>query len=187
MNSGTITTNGANVYLGGWLSYNPGADNLATLDLSENTVYLIGTLDNTPADNPSSGGVLTLTPGVTSSTGSWYLAGGRIYEGTIDATAAPLVATASEYQYVDYNEGYVGVGGGTLYGVTLDGTLDMSEEFASVIVADGLTLDNDLNVSGEYARLYVDVSLSQAVGVGALVNNATIHLSGYGTEIEDHE
>ncbi len=184
VNNGTIITNSANVYLGGWLSYNPSADNLATLNLSENIVSLIGTLDNSPADNPSNGGVLTLTPGVTSSTGSWYLAGGRIYEGTIDAIAAPLVATAYQYQYVDYNEGYVGIGGGTLYGVTLDGTLDMSAEIASVIIADGLTLDNDLDVSGLGAQLYVDGSLSQAVGVGALVGGATIHLSGYGAQIE---
>ncbi len=183
VNNGTITTNSANVYLGGWLSYNLSADNLATLNLSENTVYLIGTLDNAPADNPSSGGVLTLTPGVTSNTGSWYLAGGRIYEGTIDVTAAALIATPYDDQYVDYNEGYVSVGGGTLYGVTLDGTLDMSAETASVIIADGLTLDNDLNVSGLGAQLYVDVSLSQAVGVGALVGGATIHLSGYGAQI----
>jgi PKD domain/MBG domain len=183
VNNGTITTNSANVYLGGWLSYNPGTDNLATLDLSENTVYLIGTLDNSPADNPSSGGVLTLTPGVTSSTGSWYLDGGRIYEGTIDATAASLIATATEFQYVDDEVGEVLDGGGTLYGVTLDGTLDMSGEIVSVIIADGLTLDNDLNVSGLGAKLYVDVSHSQAVGVGALVGSATIHLSGYGAEI----
>ena len=66
LNSGTITTTGANVYLGGWLSYNPAADNLATLDLSQDTVYLIGTLDNSPADDPSTDGVLTLAPGITS-------------------------------------------------------------------------------------------------------------------------
>jgi hypothetical protein len=128
VNNGTITTNSANVYLGGWLSYNPGADNLATLDLSENTVYLIGTLDNTLADNPSSGGVLTLTPGVTSSTGSWYLDGGRIYEGTIDATAASLIATATEFQYVDDQVGEVLGGGGALYGGRHSGHVGRSRE-----------------------------------------------------------
>ena len=86
VNFGTITTNDVNVYLGGWLSLDPSANNIATLDLSQNAVYLNGTLDNSPKDNPYTGGVLALTPGVTSSTGTWNLNGGRIYEGTITTT-----------------------------------------------------------------------------------------------------
>ena len=162
VNNSTITTNNANVFLGGWTSLDPSAKNLATLDLDQNTVFLIGTLDNSPADNPATGGVLTLTPGVTSSTGSWYLDGGRIDKGTIDAPAASLIATAGGIQYGAYQD-EVDVGGGVLYGVTLDGTLDMSALAATVTVADGLTLDTNLNVSGEYASLNFDASIAQAV------------------------
>jgi hypothetical protein len=116
VNHGAITTSITNLYLGGWLNADPSVSNVATVNLSSDTVYLIGTLDNSPADNPATGGVLTLAPGVTSSTGSWYLTssfgccgGGSIYQGTLDTTAgAALIATPA---------------GGTLNGVTNDGTI----------------------------------------------------------------
>jgi hypothetical protein len=92
--------------------------------------------------------VLTLTPGVTSSTGSWYFDGGRIYGGMVDATAASLIDTEGGYEYVG-SQDYVGVGGGVLYGVTLDGALDMSALAATLTIAGGLTLNTDLNVSGD--------------------------------------
>ena len=53
MNYGTITTSDADVFLGGWLSMDPSADNIATLDLSQNTVYLNGTLDDSPRTIPT--------------------------------------------------------------------------------------------------------------------------------------
>ena len=57
VNNGTISTNNSFVNLGGWLNYDPSVNNLATLNLSTDTVFLTGTLDNTPADNPADGGV----------------------------------------------------------------------------------------------------------------------------------
>ena len=183
VNNGTITTGSASVYLGGWLSLDPSAHNLATLALGQDAaVDLIGTLDNRPADNPFTGGVLTLTPGVTSSTGSWYFDGGRIYGGMVNATAASLIDTEGGYEYVG-SQDYVGVGGGVLYGVTLDGALDMSALAATLTIAGGLTLNTDLNVSGEDTRLYFDTSIAQAIGVGTLVSGATIHLSGYDADM----
>ena len=94
-----------------------------------------------------------------------------------------MIATVENYQYV-FLEDYVDVGGGVLYGVTLEGTLDMSAEFANVIIAGGLTLDTNLNVSGEYASLFFDDSIAQSVGIGAQVTGATINLSGYEAEID---
>ena len=88
--------------------------------------------------------------------------------------------------------------GGTLDGVTIDGTLDMSQGSASVTVVSG-TLDSALNLSGSGANVTVlggltlnaDVYLSasdtylyfndtnpQAVNVGTIASSATIHLSG---------
>ena len=103
VNNGTISTENTAVELGGWLSYDPSANNLATLDLSTDSVYLIGTLDNT-------GGALAFGPGVTSGTGSWDLYGGRIDGGTI------LFFGGSELLCT----------GGILDGVTNDGTIDVT-------------------------------------------------------------
>ena len=82
------------------------------LNLSQYTVYLIGTLDNSPADNPITGGILALD----ASTGPLILGvqifvfSGRIDQGTITTDGTDdLIANF-----------------GTLDGVTLDGTLDMS-------------------------------------------------------------
>ncbi len=144
VNYGTITTNNANVYLGGWLSMDPGAHNVATLDLSQNVVFLNGTLDDSPADNPDTGGVLDLAPGVTSSTGTWNLNGGRIYEGTITTSGgAVLNAVGFTSPFDDANGNMSGV----LDGVTLDGTLNMSVLSASQYQFYGLTIVNNLTLN----------------------------------------
>ncbi|HLN26979.1 MAG TPA: hypothetical protein VK395_04500 [Gemmataceae bacterium] len=106
VNKGTISTKNSVVELGGWLTYDPSVKNLASLDLSTAIdVALIGTLDNTAADNPATPSVLTLSPGVTSSSGNWSLLAGRIDQGSLAATGgAALVSTS---------------GGGTLDGVSI--------------------------------------------------------------------
>ncbi len=103
---------------------------------------LIGTLDNSTADNPTSGGVLTLS----ASTGPLTLDGGEIYQGEITTDGAnDLVATTL---------------GGTLDGVTLAGTFDMTQfQGSSVTVLDGLTLNGTIELGGvdntpDYADLY---------------------------------
>ncbi len=165
VNDGTIVADNATVELGGWLTNT--ADNLGSLALGTDTVELIGTLDNRQQ-------TLALVPGETSSTGSWVLNGGRIDGGTIaTAGGAALVAT----QGTDlWGFTYVPMPGGTLDGVILDGTLDMSQGNDYVAVADGLTLNTDLYLSGWGATLQFDDA--STVAAGSLVQGATIHLSG---------
>jgi hypothetical protein len=168
VNTGTITATKANVSLGGFLTYGP--TNFQSLALGTDAVSLIGTLDNT-------GHTLTLSPGVTSSSGSWLLAGGRIYRGIVATTdGAALIATNS------------GGGGfdGALDGVTLDGKLDMSASGADVLIENGLTLNTDVNVSGSGAGIFVatDAVFGPAIfAVGSLVSGATINLSGQGATL----
>ena len=90
--------------------------------MGADTVYLIGTLDNSLQ-------TLTLTPGVTSATGTWIVSGGQIDGGTVDATAAPLV-----------------VSGGTLDDVTLNGTLNVPETTATI--RGGLVLNGVIDLGG---------------------------------------
>ena len=93
-NSGVLSitaTAGATLNLGDYFTtdeFESGfQDHGVNLDLSQfETVNLIGTLDNSPADNPITGGILTLN----ASTGPLYLAGGEIDGGTITGTA-PVV------------------------------------------------------------------------------------------------
>ena len=104
------------------------------------TVNLTGTLDNSEDDNPQSRGTLALDD----STGPLSLDGGTILQGEI-TTDGPddLVATLQ---------------GGKLDGVTLDGTLDMTQfagsftptkfSGSSVTVLNGLTLDGTIELGG---------------------------------------
>ncbi|HEY2787000.1 MAG TPA: Ig-like domain repeat protein [Fimbriiglobus sp.] len=146
INNGTISTNNTSVALGGWLSYDPSAKNLATLDLSTDSVYLSGILDN--ADR-----TLAFSPGVTSSTGSWYLNGGRINGGTL--SGAPLR-----------------VSNGTLDGVENDGVIDVT----GTVTFDGswtntgtITIDNGstANLGGSFGT---DTYNGLRVEAGATVN-----------------
>jgi hypothetical protein len=163
-NLGTISiAPGATVDLGGYFTTDEFEDHFGgQLDLSQYTVTLIGILDNSPADNPVTGGILTLDR----STGPLSLAG-VIDEGTITTWGRDDLAN-------NY---------GTLSGVTLDGTLDMSEPGAALYVMNGLTLDTDLNLSGAGASLnFLDGS---TVAVGPGVTSATIRLSGDGAGISN--
>jgi hypothetical protein len=169
VNNGTITVNDATVELGGWLTWT--GTNLNSLNLSTDDVELLGTLDNV-------GRTLTLTPGLTSRSGSWALAGGRIDGGTIATVgSAALIASAGAANpsvapfYID--------GGNTLDDVTLAGTLDMSASGTSptyygayVSVVDGLTLNAPLDLSGSYATL-------QFNDASPLILNADLDVSGY--------
>jgi hypothetical protein len=136
------------------------------LDLSRYTVNLIGTIDNSPADNPHTGGNLLLDR----ATGSLYLSAGVVAGGTITTGGSnALVATNAGYNY-DYSNGFavvatlvfytydysspLPIGGGTLNGVTLDGTLDMqSIPAATATVLGGLTLNGAIKLTGSGAAL----------------------------------
>ncbi len=155
-NAGTLTiADGASVNLGGVFTTDAFADDFANvggaIDLAKDTVNLTGSLDNSPADNPVTDGVLALN----ASTGPLYLAG-LIYAGTI--------ATSSSHDLVANHPGVGGVGvypvlGPTFYGrydfvhgnldgVTLDGTLDVTQSPAFATVINGLTLDGTIEVGG---------------------------------------
>jgi hypothetical protein len=98
------------------------AATLASLGLdASDTVTLDGTLDNRGA---------TLAVGGTNPV--WALYYGRIYGGTI--ITAP--GTALVAQFV------------TLDGVTLDGTLDMTQSYSNVNVLNGLTLNGEIDLGG---------------------------------------
>ena len=135
-NNGKLTiAGGATVNLGGIITTDEYLDNFAdigvTADLVKDAVNLTGSLDNSPADNPQSGGVLA----VDASTGPLPLEGGEIYQGLITTSGNnDLVATTQ---------------GGTLDGVTLDGTLDMTEfQGNSADVVGGLILNGLIDLGG---------------------------------------
>jgi hypothetical protein len=108
-----------------------------TVNLSQITFNLTGCLDNSAADNPQSGGTLALD----ASTGPLYLDGGRIYQGTITTSGGDDLVAATAYSYISY--------GGTLDGVTLDGTLDMTQvQGAGADVINGLTLNGTIELGG---------------------------------------
>ena len=175
VNQGTITANNATVWLGGWLTDTP--QNLGSLALGTDTVDLIGTLDN-------SHGTLALVPGQTSSTGSWTLNGGQIDGGTVTTTGGAALAATYGATYLTpdlYGAFDYARPSGTLDGVTLNGTLDMSAAGAYVAVVDGLTLNTDLYLSGAGAELQFNDG--STVAAGPLVKSATIHLSGDGAEL----
>jgi hypothetical protein len=161
---------GASVSLGGYFTtdeFESGfQDRGVHFDLSAYSVSLIGILDNSVANNPITGGTLALN----ASTGPLYLtpvfdASGYYSRGVIEKGTITTVGTND---LVGFD--------GTLNGVTLDGTLDMSNYSSAIDVEGGLTLDTDLYISGQYATLqFLDGS---TVAPGPLVRNATIHLSG---------
>jgi hypothetical protein len=145
------------------------------LNLSQYQVNLTGTLDNSPADNPLTGGNLTLD----GATGSLYLSAGVVTGGTITTGGSDvLVATGAAYTY-DYSNGFavvttivsfiydysnpVPIGGGTLNGVTWT-------------VPGGLTQGGVLALTGP-ATLTVAGGFSNAgtltIGNGALLSVGT--------------
>ena len=97
--------------------------------------------------------------------------GGRIDGGTITTTGGAALAAARQLPTTPPPQP-----NGTLDGVTLNGTLDMSADGAYVAVVDGLTLNTDLYLSGYDAELQFNDG--STVAAGPLVQNATIHLSG---------
>ncbi len=144
-NLGTLSVAaGATVNLGGFFT----TDTFASLAAGgipglAFTFNLTGSIDNSPADNPVTGGVLVLND----LTGPLNLAGGYIYEGTIQTTGSDdLLALTYEYAYLD--------------GVTLDGTLDASQAFgASIYVTNGLTLNGLILLGGAAGTTNGDDSL----------------------------
>jgi len=95
------------------------------------TVQLDGWLDNSPADNPISHGVLALT----AATGALQLNQGYIYRGKITTSGTDVLEH-----------------GGYLDGVELDGTVDV--EGAELIVLNGLILNGTVD-TGSFGELAI--------------------------------
>jgi hypothetical protein len=148
-NKGTLTvTDGATVNLGGIFTTdefdNSFAQVGAHVDLPRDMVNLTGSMDNSAVDNAMSGGVLALG----SSTGPLSLAGGRIYKGVITTSGShDLVATPYSSPTTAVL-GYI-TAVGTLDGVTLNGTLDMTQYSGSAAdIVNGLTLNGSVELGG---------------------------------------
>jgi hypothetical protein len=108
-----------------------------TVHLSRDQVHFIGWIDNSPADNPKSGGVLAIT----SATGPMYLDGGYIYQGKI-TTSGPDDMEASNIGFLD--------------NVELDGNLNVtgSGSFGAIYVEDNMTLNGTIVMPGGRGSLY---------------------------------
>ena len=132
------------------------------LDLSQfESVQVVGTLDNSPADNPITGGTLTLN----ASSGPLYLTGGEIDGGKITGTA-PILAN-----------------GATLNGVIVDAPVDVTGSLTlegnwSTTVNAPITATNDfatINLSGTWTN---NGTIAAAAGTldlsGTWTNNAAI-------------
>ena len=143
-NAGTITASNTTVNLGGVFTL----AGLGMFNQTADTVNLVGTLNN-----------MGTTLALGSTTGSWNLAGGTITGGTLtEADGAELVLTQS---------------GGTLDGVTVDGSLDGTQvNDAYAYVTDGLTLNGTAYLGDASGATY-----------GGLYATNTETLSGTGTVV----
>ncbi len=156
---------GASLWLGGYITtdeFESGSwSSGLNLDLSQFTEYLTGTMDNSPADNPITGGILTLN----ASTGPLYLQG-QIDGGTITGTA-PISAY-----------------GATLNGVIVDvavddvqGNLTLEGNWSTTVNAPITATYGTINLSGTWTNnapitvtaYYGTINLS-----GTWTNNAPI-------------
>jgi len=127
-----------------------------SIDLSQDTVVLAGWLDDSPADNPNTGGVLALT----SETGPVDLSGGLISQGTITSSGTGAL-DLEDYGGVDYNAG------GVLDSVTNDGTI-VTRSYAILWLEGEVTNNGILAYSSGYAYFLPG---------GRLTNNGTINLT----------
>src|SRR5262249_46695491 len=105
---------------------------------AKDRMQLGGWLDNSPADNPKSGGVLALTP----ATGPLFLLGGYLYQGEI-TTSGPD----------DLEAGYIGV----LDNVELDGNLNVTGSFGfgEIYVENNMKLNGTIVMPGGQGFVFV--------------------------------
>jgi hypothetical protein len=116
-------------------------------------LILMGWLDNSPADNPKSGGVLAIN----AATGPVFLVGGYIYHGRITTSGSN-----------DLESSYVGV----LDNVELDGNLNVTGPFGfgTMYIEDNLTLNGSVVMPQGNGRLFI-----------GFFDNAADTVSGNGT------
>jgi hypothetical protein len=110
-----------------------------SVHFAKDQFQLGGWLDNSPADNPRSGGVLAITP----ATGPLFLLGGYIYQGKI-TTSGPD----------DLEANYIGV----LDNVELDGNLNVTGPFGffgKIYIEDNMKLNGTIEMPGNFGFLSV--------------------------------
>jgi hypothetical protein len=125
-----------------------------SINLSQDKVYLTGWLDNSPADNPITNGVLAIT----ASTGPLNLSGGYIYQGKI-ATSGSNDLEANSYGFLD--------------GVELDGNLNVTSDGSTgqVYILNSLTLNGTIQMPGFFGELvfgYLDNAPETISGTGTI-------------------
>jgi RHS repeat-associated protein len=159
-NLGTLSASNS-----GGLYVNGAWTNAAAISAAGGPIYLGGTWTNSGTIK-STGGTLNLngilnntgsTLALNATSGSLNLLGGIIQGGTVNASGgAELVATGN---------------GGTLSGVTLNGPLDLTANYANLAVTGGLTLNGTASL-GYQSRLYFNGTQTLG-GTGTVVfNNA---------------
>jgi hypothetical protein len=125
-----------------------------SINLAKDQIALTGWLDNSPADNPISGGVMAIT----SATGLLYLDGGYIYQGKI-TTSGPDDLEARSV--------------GVLDNVELDGNLNVTGPygFGEIYVENNMTLNGTIEMpegEGELLVGYFDNSADTISGTGTI-------------------
>ncbi len=186
-NHGTITiAAGATVCLGGVFTTDEFAGSFAdrgvTSNLAANTVCLIGTIDNSAADNPSTQGTLALSardrPALPFRRRDLPGPGDNRRQRWSGGHLLGRDAGGSDYR------GHAGHVAGL-------GKRDRRERHAgqrpeplrigtNVTVLGGLTLNANVYLSASDTYLYFNDTNPQAVNVGTIASSATIHLSGAG-------
>ena len=151
---GTIGLSAGTLNLGGSVT----TAGLGVLNRTGGTVNLVGALNNADA---------TLT--LNAAAGSWVLAGGSISGGTIATSgSSALIGTAGPYSPA---------ANGTLSGVTLAGTIDLTEgPRVGILVTGGLTLSGgtiNLGGTGNSNWGYLQFSGTQTLGGSGTVNFGT--------------
>jgi hypothetical protein len=156
---GTIqVADGAQLELGGLMTTDqwngfaslPGV----SVHVAKDLLFFTGWLDNSPADNPISGGVLSITAG----TGPLNLSGGYIYHGKITTNGVnDLEATEV----------------GVLDGVELDGNLNATGRygFGRVYVENSMTLNGTIVMPGVFGELllgFFDNTADAITGTGTI-------------------
>ena len=169
-NQGTMSASGGGTFYvdaGTW-------SNTGAITLANSTLNLSGTFTTAaPGTISSSGGTVNLTGTLNNSgntlalSGLWDLSGGTINGGTLtEAVGADFALTSS---------------GGTLSGVTVDGSLDLTASGAYADVTNGLTLNGTATLGAD-ARLYFNGGSQTLGGTGTVVfNNASYQSLAIGT------
>jgi hypothetical protein len=130
-NNGILRIDDGTLSLGGRFSFGP----QGSIQRTGGKISLVGVWNNSDALD------------VNTTTGSINMDGGAINGGVVNLLDGEgLVFDTGDF---------TGAGTGGLYGVTLNGDMELSDKGATLGVRDGLTLNGTVNITGEGARVYL--------------------------------